>query len=91
MHNSTCACSPEIRFRRGHEQHCIVLSYLVRLSRPEQRQKQEMKAQLSLLTTKFTNIDFLLNSGQLTRVAFILKEIQRVLGQVYKENLLTES
>jgi hypothetical protein len=90
MYNYTCACSPESRFRRGHED-CGVLHHLVQLSRPEQRQKQEMKSSLCLSKTKFTNLDFLLNTGQLQRASWILAEIQRQLGQVYKENQINHS
>jgi hypothetical protein len=71
MQNYTCVCGLEIRFRRGHED-CPALAHLVRLSRPDQEQKQEMKKELSLTGTKFTNIDFLLNSGQLQRASSIL-------------------
>ena len=49
-----------------------------------------MKSRLGLYGMKFTNIDFLLNSGQLKRVSAILAEIQKQLGQVYKESQLSE-
>jgi hypothetical protein len=35
MQNYTCACNPESRFRRGHED-CPALAYLIRLLRPDQ-------------------------------------------------------
>jgi hypothetical protein len=90
MQNYTCACSPESRFRRGHED-CPALAHLIRLSRPDQQQKQKMKTELKLTGTKFTNIDFLLNSGQLQRASSILAAIQEQLGQVYREIQLSEA
>jgi hypothetical protein len=50
-----------------------------------------MKKELSLAGIKFTNIDFLLNSGQLERVSSILAAIQERLGQVYREIQLSEA
>ena len=47
-----------------------------------------MKLKLSLLEAKFTNVDFLLNIGQLQRVALILSGIQKQLGQVYHKGKL---
>lgn len=85
MYNCICACDPQARFSRGHEE-CKALNHLVQLSRPEQGKKQEMKSKLSLCGTKFTNIDFLLNSKQLRRVAFILLGIRAQLREVYKES-----
>jgi hypothetical protein len=87
MYNYTCVCSPDVKFGRGHEG-CPALHYLVRLSRVERSQKKKMKAELSLKGTKLTNLDFLINSGQLTRVAGILAEIQKQLGQVKTEEQL---
>jgi len=46
--------------------------------------------QLGLLGTKFTDIDFLLNLGQVGRVSTILTEIQKQLGQLYRETKLVE-
>ena len=62
--NFVCICNPQVRFRRGHEE-CSAFECLVQLSQSEQCQKQEMKLKLSLLEAKFTNVDFLLNIGQL--------------------------
>jgi hypothetical protein len=90
MQNYTCACNPESRFRRGHED-CPALAHLIRLSRPDQQQKQKMKTELKLTGTKFTNIDFLLNSGQLQRASSILAAIQEQLGQVYREIQLSKA
>lgn len=50
-----------------------------------------MKSRLSFFETKFTNLDFFLNLGQVKRVALVLEKIQNQLGQVYKENRLKES
>jgi hypothetical protein len=50
-----------------------------------------MKTELKLTGTKFTNIDFLLNSGQLQRASSILAAIQEQLGQVYREIQLSEA
>ena len=87
--NFTCKCNTRVRFRRGHE-NCPALGQHGQLSRFERHQKQEMKLQLGLLGTKFTDIDFLLNLGQVARVSTILAEIQKQLGQLYRDTKLAE-
>jgi hypothetical protein len=84
MQNYTCACDPQTRFRRGHED-CKALACSTRLSRVEQQQKREMKSELGLSQTKFTNIDFLLNIGAVNRAGEILRGIKRQLWEIYLE------
>jgi len=91
MRDCACVCGPGTQFSRGHEGKCPVLRDLVQLSRSEWQQKREMKAKLSLDGTKFTNIDFLLNTRQVKRVALILEAISKQLRQVHKENQLKEA
>jgi hypothetical protein len=83
MFNTICACGPDVKFHRGHES-CPALGLPHILSRGEQREKREMKAQLSF-GHKFTDVDYLLNTGQLKRVVLILSDIQARLRVVYKE------
>ena len=74
--NSGCACDPEIRFHRGHKT-CLALTTPLQLSREHRRQKLQMQTELSLPGTTFTDVDFLLNSGQLKEAEVILRHIQR--------------
>jgi hypothetical protein len=83
MFSTICACDPDVRFHRGHES-CPALGLPHTLSRVERRQKREMKAELSF-EHKFTDVDYLLNSGQLKRAVSILSDIQTRLRQVYKD------
>lgn len=83
MFNSICACDPDVRFHRGHES-CPALGLPHILSRGERREKREMKAQLSF-EHKFTDVDYLLNTGQLKRVVLILSDIQARLQVAYRE------
>ena len=89
MLNSRCACDPEIKFHRGHET-CFALRTPLHLSREQRRQKLQMQRELSLSGTTFTDVDFLLNSGQLKEAGLILRYIQRQLGEIYRENKLAE-
>jgi hypothetical protein len=83
MLNSICECDPQVRFHRGHET-CLVLNIPLRLTRREQREKQKMQSELSLLGSKFTTLDYWLNSGRLEHVSSTLSQIQKQLRQVYK-------
>jgi hypothetical protein len=83
MFSTICACDPDVRFHRGHES-CPALGLPHTLSRVERRQKRGMKAELSF-EHKFTDVDYLLNSGQLKRAVLILSDIQARLRVVYKE------
>jgi hypothetical protein len=83
MLNCICACDPEVRFHRGHET-CPALNIPLRLTRAEQRQKQRMRSTMSLVGSKFTDLDYLLNSGRLDHASFILSQIRKQLQQVYK-------
>ena len=74
MLNSVCACNPEVRFRRGYEI-CLALNVPLQLTRIEQVQKRKMQSKLSLSGSKFTDLDYLLNAGQLQHVIFILLEV----------------
>lgn len=82
MFNSICACDPDVKFHRGHES-CLALGPLPTLTRGEQRQKRTMQAELAF-DHKFTDVDYLLNAGQLDRAASILSNVQRKLRLVYK-------
>jgi hypothetical protein len=90
MFSAVCACDPEVRFHRGHET-CPALNHPFRLTRIEQRLKQEMKSELSFFGCKFTDIDYLLNSGRLQHVILILSDIQKQLRQVYKATQTMDS
>ena len=90
MLNSSCACDPEIRFHRGHET-CLALTKPFKLNREQRRQKLKMQAELSLSRTTFTDVDYLLNSGQLKEASCILTDIRRQLRSIYKENKLKEA
>lgn len=87
MLNSSCACDPEVRFHRGHET-CAALTRPLQLSREQRRQKLQMQAELSLSRTTFTDIDYLLNSGQIKEASLVLMGIQRQLRSVYREKQL---
>lgn len=89
MFNSRCACDPEIKFHRGHET-CLALVTPFQLSREQRRQKLQMQTKLSLSGSTFTDVDFLLNSGRLKEAGVFLRDIQRQLGHIYKENKLSE-
>jgi hypothetical protein len=89
MFNSICACDPEVRFHRGHES-CPALRQPCTLTRVERREKRKM--QLALASGhKFTDIDYLLNTGQWKRAVLILSSIQKRLRLVYKEALTAGS
>jgi hypothetical protein len=89
MFNSICACDPEVRFHRGHES-CLALRQPCTLTRVERREKRKM--QLALASGhKFTDIDYLLNTGQWKRAVLILSSIQKRLRLVYKEALTAGS
>ncbi|KAE9379803.1 hypothetical protein N431DRAFT_434681 [Stipitochalara longipes BDJ] len=82
MDRFRCVCDAAVEFRRGHEDECPELGYSIQLSRGEQRGKKDMRLELGLAGTKFTNIDFFLNMGQVQRVALILRAIQRRLFEI---------
>lgn len=84
MWNCTCACNPLIRFRRGHEE-CTALSDIQTLSRVMQSQKRKIHLSGVSTNARFTNIDFLLNIGQLTIAITMLCKVQDCLRQTYKE------
>ena len=84
MHNSICSCDPKVKFIRGHE-HCKALHHLVRLTRFEKTRKRQMKVDLGVGKEKLTNLDFLINDGQVKRAGKMLSRIQKHLGMVYKE------
>jgi retron-type reverse transcriptase len=90
MLKSVCACDPEVRFYRGHET-CAALNLPLRLTRREQYQKRKMQSKLPLIGSKFTELDYLLNSGQLKHAICILVEIQKQLRQVYKATKAMDS
>jgi hypothetical protein len=90
MFNAVCVCDPEVRFHRGHETY-LVLNHPFRLTRIEQCLKQKMKSELSFFGYKFTDIDYLLNSGWLQHVILILSDIQKQLRQVYKATQIMDS
>lgn len=79
MHNILCICHTSQRFSRGHEEKCVDLKHLVRLTRVERAQKREMKAILGLPSSKLTSIDFLLNRRQVSRVIAILLKVRDLL------------
>jgi hypothetical protein len=83
MFNSICAFVPEVGFHRGHES-CPVLGQPCTLTRVKRRQKQ--KTQSALVSDhKFTDMDYLLNKGQLVRAVAVLSDIRQRLRVVYKE------
>lgn len=83
MFSSICACDPEVRFHRGHES-CPALGQPCTFTRVERREKRKM--QLALASGhKFTDIDYLLNTGHWKRAVLILSSIQKRLRLVYKE------
>lgn len=83
MWNSHCQCGSS--FRRGHET-CQALDASICLSRHQRNQKRIVGAILpSEFKSKFTEIDYLLNTGQLQYAFAILTKVQTQLKQVYKD------
>ncbi|KIM92482.1 hypothetical protein OIDMADRAFT_62558 [Oidiodendron maius Zn] len=82
MFNSICAYGPDIKFHRGHES-CPVLGPPPTLTRVEQRRKRKMQDELAF-DYKFTDVDYLLNAGQLDRAVGILSNVRKRLRLVYK-------
>jgi hypothetical protein len=86
MFNSICACDPEVRFHRGHET-CPSLKSLLRLTRQQRHDREQMQLKLNLVSL-FTDIDYLLNSGQLQYADLVLLDIWKKLQQVYRAKML---
>jgi hypothetical protein len=84
MFNYTCACSPQVKFRRGHED-CPALHRPLCLTHGEKERKWHMRAELAIDAAKFTDVDFLLNIGRTESVVEILSSIRNQLRQVYAE------
>jgi hypothetical protein len=87
MYNSICACHPEVRFYRGHET-CQALARPVDLTHVERQEKWKMGLQLTIDETKFTDVDFLLNTKRVEAAAKILMSIRTQLRQVYNKSRL---
>lgn len=83
MHGVICACERGKDFQRGHEE-CRLLPYLTRLTVHERAQKQKAAAKLQTKdsTTRFTDLDFLINTGQLRRASKILSILRKTLDKI---------
>lgn len=84
MFNSRCACDPAVRFHRGHE-NCPSLGLELQLSREEKRRKQVMKDIHRSSNFKFTDIDYLLNTGQIDKASKALLSLQYTLRKIYSD------
>lgn len=88
---SRCVCDPIVEFHRGHET-CQALPQLVRLTSTEKAAKTRMKQRLSLGDVdKFTDIDFLLNSGRILDASKVLQIVDKCLGDIYHQRQLAEA
>lgn len=91
LHGFICLCGN--RFHRGHES-CPTLPRPVRLTRAEISAK--LKAAATILATcspadaKFTDVDFLLNSGELRKADTILSTLQRALAHRFHESMFSD-
>jgi hypothetical protein len=88
MFGMTCVCLEP--FQRGHEEVCRILRVPCLLSRRDQENKRRMKSSLPLIRFKFTDIDYLLNTGRLEDVIQILLDIRGQLHQQYVDNKATK-
>jgi hypothetical protein len=89
MFNSICACSPNVRFRRGHET-CTALSRPLQLTHHDKQQKWKMREGFLPQDARFTDMDFLLNANRAAEVVQLLVNIRQQLRLIYKKNQLEQ-
>jgi hypothetical protein len=76
---------------RGHKT-CPDLSQSIRLSKMERRQKKSMTQRLLLDRSKnFTDVDFLLDTGNFSRVGQSLAATRKALKKMYNEKKTAEA
>ena len=89
LHRCTCRCGQP--FVRGHES-CPRLQHPYRLSKVDRRRKSAMHQQLGGPDVcKLTDVDYLLDTGQVEKVVAILRGIQAQIRQAYHEDQLAQS
>lgn len=84
MFMNDCLCTCGERFKRGHET-CLRLRHPYQLSKSEKQHKADMLKQLDSKDSKLTDVDYLLNTGQLDKAIRILSSVKSQLGKVYHE------
>lgn len=98
MFDTVCRCMKptdrghEGKYRRAHET-CPTLPQPVYLSQRELITKNAMKASLPISNSRrhFTDVDFLLNTGQFGRAVLILSTVRSSLLQFYHETKKNET
>lgn len=83
-----CICGVTSITQRGHEM-CKDLNRGDRLSRVEQQQKAQAQAKLNSEVQLFTTIDWMINQGELTRAAAMLKRVKTQLHQFWSRKALS--
>lgn len=84
MYGALCKCDQPGKFRRGHER-CSRLQHTVQLSRSERKAKREDQIRFGL-DVNYTDIDYLLNTGQSDRAWKALVGIRAELLAFFHEN-----
>jgi len=89
LHRCVCRCGQP--FIRGHET-CSRLHHPYRLTKADRRQKSAMHQHLGgPEVCKLTDVDYLLNTGQVDKATAILQGICAQIRQVYHEEQLLQS
>lgn len=89
MFNSSCRCDANIKFHRGHED-CPALLQRSPLTRQQRQEKLKIRRELSNPDMIFTDVDYLLNIGQVDQAFAFLLTIQQQLRQIYHHQQTTQ-
>ena len=90
MFNIGCPCHADATFSRGHEA-CSALPHPIRLTKAERGKRAVMQYEQGMIDRKFTDIDYLINTGRLGDAALTLSAVAVRLRGAYREKKEAES